>query len=135
MRRALASLDSRRTFFALFDGLVSVVLVSVGVVVAAVVVVVAAGAVVWAGACASTVAGAGAAAVCTWTGAASLAVVAAWASRTATWAIGFGTSATIGFVTAGVAVGSPARLRLRLSPAWAEAEVSSRAEIRMNLRM
>src|SRR5262245_46104817 len=136
MRRALASLDSRRTFFAVFDGLVSVVAVLVSVVVAVVVVVVAAGAVVWTGACACTGAGAGAGAAgaCTWTGAASLAVVAAWASRTATWAIGFGASATIGFVTSG-AVGMPARLRLRFSPAWAEAEASSRAEIRMNLRM
>src|SRR5262245_19961128 len=134
MRRALASLDSRRTFFAVFDGLVSVVVVLVSVVVAVVVVVVAAGAVVWTGACACTGAVAGAAGGCTCTGAASLAVVAAWASRTATCAIGFGASATIGFVTAG-AVGMPARLRLRFSPAWAEAEASSRAEIRMNLRI
>jgi hypothetical protein len=33
-----------------------------------------------------------------------------------------------------VTVGMPARLRLRVSPAWAETEVSSRAEMRMNLR-
>src|SRR5439155_13838941 len=104
MRRALCSSVSRRSVFAGFAGLVSVVLVSVVLVsdlgsVLVAVVVVAAGAWVWAGAVVS------------------VGAVAAWASCIEPWAVGF----------AGSAIATPARLRLRDSPAWAEADASSRA--------
>src|SRR5205823_13473115 len=112
MRRALCSSVSRRTAFVDFAGLDSVVLVSVVLVsdlgsVVVAVVVVAAGAWVWAGAVVS------------------VGAVAAWASCIETWAIGF----------AGSVTATPARLRPRDSPAWAEADASSRTEMRINLRM